>query len=126
LLSTQSRQNMHSKMHIIASFKQALDLGRCVRKSEKATRNDFDSQIPSGSCSASAVPAELNAESDIPRRRIPFVTGNCARRSSVEVSSSTLRPSITPGNDWLRVIWWKSAYLIFSVTVRPRVPVLSQ
>src|SRR5260370_26134752 len=75
LFSTQSRQNVHSKVHIIASFKQALDLGRCVRNGENSS--DFDPQIPSGSCSASAVAAELNAESDIPRSRPPFVIGNC-------------------------------------------------
>jgi nucleotidyltransferase/DNA polymerase involved in DNA repair len=43
-----------------------------------------------------------------------------------DISSNAVRPSITPRTEWLRVICWKSAYLIFSVTVRPRVPVLSQ
>ncbi len=57
---------------------------------------------------------------------MPFFIGNCARSRSSEVSSNAVRPSIAPRNDWLRVICWKSAYLIFSVTVRPRVPVLSQ
>jgi hypothetical protein len=57
---------------------------------------------------------------------MPFTTGNCAVRSSRAIASSAARPAMPPRGDWLRVICWKSAYLIFSVTVRPRVPVLSQ
>src|SRR5260370_21578592 len=126
LFSTQSRQNVHSKVHIIASLKQALDLGHFLRKGKKGTSSDFDPQMPSGSCSEPTESAAANAERDMPRRRMTFVIGNCALSSSTEISSNTMRPSITPCTERLRVICWKSAYLIFSVTVRPRVPVFSQ
>ncbi len=71
-------------------------------------------------------PDELNAERDIPKRRMPFATGNCALSNSREISSNAIRPSIAPRTEWLRVICRKSAYLIFSVTVRPCIPVFSQ
>jgi hypothetical protein len=82
--------------------------------------------MPSGSCSASIPPEGMNLERDTPRSRIPFVTGNCPLSKSKDTRSSAVRSSITLGNDRLRVICWKSAYLIFSVTVRPRASVLSQ
>src|SRR6266481_3058438 len=82
--------------------------------------------MPSGSCSESTASAAASAEMDIPTSRIPFLTGNCALSRSREISSNAVRPSITPRTDWLRVICWKSANLTFSVTVRLRVPVLSQ
>jgi hypothetical protein len=64
----------------------------------------------------------MNVERDTPRSRIPFVTGNCPLSKSKDTRSSAVRSSIILGNDRLRVICWKSAYLIFSVTVRPRAP----
>jgi hypothetical protein len=56
---------------------------------------------------------------------MPFGIGYCAFSSARQISSSAVRPSITPWTEWLRVICWKSAYLTFSVAVRPRVCVPS-
>ena len=57
---------------------------------------------------------------------MPLATGNCPFSKSKAIRSNAVRSSITSGNETLRVICQKSVYLILSVTVRPRVPEVSQ
>jgi hypothetical protein len=63
---------------------------------------------------------------DTPSRRTAFDVGINLSSSAIEARSCSARSEFALGNDWLREMISKSANLIFSVTVRPRLPVLSQ
>ena len=65
-------------------------------------------------------------ESETPNRRTAFGKGINFWSSPVATRSSSDRLRTGSEDDWLRETISKSANLTFSVTVRPRLPVLSQ
>ena len=62
-------------------------------------------------------------DSDTPSSRTRFSRGKTLRTSSMLVRSSISRLDTGSARVRLRVTIWKSAYLIFTVTVRPAAPV---
>src|ERR1700710_2312095 len=83
-------------------------------------------QTKSGSCFAKVRASSANDDSAIPSSLIPFVVGNMAYKSALDIRSRSSREAITFGLVLLRVICLKSSNLTFNVKVFASVLVLSQ